>query len=118
MSFEVTYKKEKILLKLGLPFSIIPAFMGFLLCPFYFLTGMDFSGSAVGCRAELLAIKQSPFGYVMGAQKHIRSLVCFLSVVFQCSLAFLASVIDLLCRTPVKIVELLIQKKNCGRMII
>lgn len=62
----------------------------------FFLTSMTFLGLQLD--VELLAIKQSPFGYVMGSEKHIGMLICFLSIVFQYSFA-------LLCRTGVKIIE-------------
>lgn len=76
-------------------FFSFPFFYGLFLFHF-FLTSMTFLGLQLD--VELLAIKQSPFGYVMGSEKHIGMLICFLSIVFQYSFT-------LLCRTGVKIIE-------------
>ena len=79
--------------------------MGLFFFSFYFLTGLALLGLQLD--VELLSIKQSPFGYVMGAEKHIGSLVCFLSVVFQCSLAVSFSYCFIVQDSC----------KNCGRII-
>ena len=79
--------------------------MGLIFFSFSFLTGLTFLGLQLD--VELLAVKQSPFGYVMGTEKHIGSLVCFLSVVFQFSLAVSFSYCFIVQDSC----------KNCGRII-
>lgn len=67
--------------------------------PFHYLTSLTFL--ALQLDVELLSIKQSPFGYVIDAKKHIEPLICFHFDI----LLLLAALITFFCRTPVKIVE-------------
>ena len=58
-------------------FFSFPFFCGFF---FHFLTSMTFLGLQLDI--EFLAIKQSPFGYLMGVKKHIGLLIYFLSIYY------------------------------------